>query len=129
MLNYYLVKQVTYHNGEKICVRGGSCLTEDIKNDTLQEITWENLESELVKCIFCSCGFSIWYRKKGRHVEFYPDTGIHKPVKEWKSPNLNIQIKTIYTPATPSIDTLLHWHDGDKAIQYLVERGITIFQK
>lgn len=44
-------------------------------------------------------------------------------MKQWKE-ELNIEIKTTWTEYKPTINELLNFHDGDKAIQYLVERGL-----
>ena len=44
-------------------------------------------------------------------------------VKQWKE-ELNIEIKTTWTEYKPTINELLNFRDGDKAIRYLVERGL-----
>ena len=51
-------------------------------------------------------------------------------IKEWKTPNLNMTVKTIYEESDEftSIKKILEYYNGEKAIQYLTERGISIAQ-
>ena len=124
-MTYYEIRQTTYHEGKKIRTKHFACLTEQEKHDTIQEITWENLEEEHHKYI--GCGFNIWYRKKGRVLEFFPDSSSWSySVKEWKEPNLNVRIETTYTITTPSIHTILNWSNGEAAMKYLLERGMNV---
>lgn len=44
-------------------------------------------------------------------------------IKQWKD-DLDIEIKTTWQEYKPTINELLNFRDGDKAIQYLVERGL-----
>lgn len=47
----------------------------------------------------------------------------HTNIKQWKD-DLDIEIKTTWQEYKPTINELLNFRDGDKAIQYLVERGL-----
>lgn len=46
-------------------------------------------------------------------------------IKQWKE-ELNIEIKTTWIEYKPTINELLNFYDGDKSIQYLVERGLNV---
>ena len=122
MLKFYKCKVETYYNkefkGSNVCF----CLTENEMQSFTESLTWENL-SEKYSHNGSQYFFNIWNRKKGRQVEFF-DWG-YTSIKEWKE-ELNIKIQYTYTEFTPSIDFILKWHDGDKAIQYLKERGLSI---
>lgn len=125
MLNYYVIKQTTYHDGKRVRSHCWSRLTEQEPHDSVVQITWENLATEFPK--FGPCGFNVWHRKKGRVLEFFPDSSCWSySVKEWKEPNLNIRIETTYTLTTPSIRTILDWGNGEAAMKYLLERGMNV---
>lgn len=44
-------------------------------------------------------------------------------IKQWKE-DLDIEIKTTWIEYKPTINELLNFYDSDRAIQYLVERGL-----
>ena len=44
-------------------------------------------------------------------------------VKQWKD-DLDIEIKTTWQEYKPTIKEIMNFRDSDKAIQYLVERGL-----
>ena len=44
-------------------------------------------------------------------------------IKQWKD-DLDIEIKTTWREYKPSIKEIMNFRDSDKAIQYLVERGL-----
>ena len=122
MLKFYKCKAETYYNN--VCKGTGTSflLTETEPKSFAEVLTWKNLSEK-----YSQNGglyfFNIWDKKKGRQVEFF-DWG-YTSIKEWKE-ELNIKIQYTYTEFTPSIDFILKWHDGEKAIQYLKERGLSI---
>ena len=66
--------------------------------------------------------FEIRKTRKGLKLYF---CGCPEIVKQWKK-DLNMAIKITYEEYTPSIKEIINYYDGDKAIQYLVERGLNI---
>lgn len=60
-------------------------------------------------------------RKTRKRLKFYYHD--YFSIKQWKE-ELNIEIKTTWIEYKPTINELLNFDDGDKAIQYLVERGL-----
>ena len=59
-------------------------------------------------------------RKTRKGLKFYYHD--YFSIKQWKE-ELNIEIKTTWIEYKPTINELLNFYDGDKAIQYLVECG------
>lgn len=61
--------------------------------------------------------------KTKRGLKFYYHD--YFSIKQWKE-DLDIEIKTSWIEYKPTINELLNFYDSDKAIQYLVERGLNI---
>lgn len=101
-----------YNPDDKIC--------ENHPNTDVIKINWNNVEQEIYK-IGLHLPFGITKRRKGLQLFFWDD--LFTNVKQWKE-ELNIEIKTTWTEYKPTINELLNFRDGDKAIQYLVERGL-----
>ena len=97
-------------------------LCENHPNTDVIKINWENIEKEIYKFdpwfIF---PFGITKRRKGLQLFFWDD--MFTNIKQWKD-DLDIEIKTTWQEYKPTINELLNFRDGDKAIQYLVERGL-----
>lgn len=83
-------------------------------------INWDNAEEEIQKLAIW-LPFGITKRRKGLKLFFWDD--LFTNVKQWKE-DLNIEIKTTWKEYQPSIKMLMNFYDSDKAIQYLVERGL-----
>lgn len=138
MLEFYREKIFTYHNGEYIGGELGGLYLEDKKpQDRVVKLTWDNLLENFAKD-------GAWYRfgwykrKKGLAIEFYlEDMSLNiidiirgkNIVKQWKDPELNITIEYKYEKVNRSISEVLNYHDNEKALKYLVERGLTVIQK
>lgn len=84
-------------------------------------INWNNVDEICKLDIWLP--FSITKRRKGLKLFFYDD--IFTNVKQWKD-DLDIEIKTTWKEYKPTIKEIMKFHDGDKAIQYLVERGLNV---
>jgi hypothetical protein len=130
MLKFYSIAYKTYNNGTYIDTHYAKTLKEEseIKND-LVLINWDNL-SEMYHKYSLSLPFNIWNFKKGRLVSFFDGNPFKKDfrdIKEWKT-KLDITVKIEYTDISnsTSIQEVLRWHDAEKAIQYLNERGLKI---
>lgn len=67
--------------------------------------------------------FKAKRKDNGKWIEGYYQKRYDLLGKQWKE-ELNIEIKTTWTEYKPTINELLNFRDGDKAIQYLVERGL-----
>ena len=95
-------------------------ICENHPNTDVIKINWNNVEQEIYK-IGLHLPFGITKRRKGLQLFFWDD--MFTNIKQWKV-DLNIEIKTTWTEYKPTINELLNFRDGDKAIQYLVERGL-----
>lgn len=130
MLKFYYVYYNTYHNGVKIGTEvGWNCYIEAPKEEDIH-ITWDNLNEMYQKYALCF-KFNIWNFKRGRMVSFFTNYWFkkdHRDIKEWKTSNLHITLAIRYEEDNPSIDKVMKYHDGEKAIQYLIERGLTIIK-
>ena len=126
MLKFYRHYTTIYRNGKELGRQfGGTGLIDSIPENTVDTLEWDNLNEYYQKCGL-SLPFSVYTSKKGRLVSFFSDI-IHHDLKEWREP-LNLTVKHEYVETTVSIEYVLNWHDGDKAIQYLLERGLQIMK-
>lgn len=124
MLKYYLVCYSTLYNGQVINNNTGHVILDETAAIETQHIpiTWENLNT-IYNEYGLSCAFNIWNCRKGRKIEFF---SWRSAIKEWKTTDFNLERRISYTPYNASIEEILKYHDGNKAIQYLVERGLTV---
>lgn len=128
-MKFYNCYATTYHNGVEIITKNyGTILTDDIPENKTDKLTWENL-NEYYYQNGLALPFNVWNCKKGRMVSFFNSSFFNKnkrDIKEWKTPlNIIVTYEYIEKPNV-SIDYVLKWHDIDKAIQYLNERGLKI---
>ena len=127
-MKFYYAYHTTYHNDTRIGTNISKILVDEEPKAETTVLTWENLE-EYYRENGLFCKFNIWNFKKGRKVSFFIDSFFLKKderdVKEWKE-ELNISIKTTYREYNPCIADVLKWHDAEKAIAYLNERGLKI---
>ena len=127
MLKAYQVIYRTIINGE--CVGSDSGMTICEPSDTLNrstDITWKNVE-EIFSKDGLALGFGLMLRRKGK-VIYYND-GKHfmeRTIKEWKTPDLDVQLIVEYRERKISMHDLMHYHDADVVIQYMKERGLDI---
>ena len=124
-MKFYYVYNTTYHNDTRIGTCIGKILVNEVPKAKTTILTWDNLEENYRKNGLLY-KFNIWNCKKGRRVSFFLDTLFcEKDVKEWKE-ELNIRIETTYKEFSPCIADVLKWHDIEKAIAYLNEKGLKI---
>lgn len=123
MLHMYQVKYTLYHEGEKVdsIVNGYPWyFIEDfvpIERKVI-DITWDNVEQ--VKNEYHGLFIPLFIKKKRKGLV------VMNKIKQWKTHSLNLQLIITCRLYTPSIKEVLEYSDGDKAIQYLVERGVQI---
>lgn len=94
---------------------------ENYPDTDVIKINWDNAEEEIQKLGLC-LPFGITKRRKGLKLFFWND--LFTNVKQWKE-ELNIEIKTSWREYKPSLKEIINFKDSDKAIQYLVERGLS----
>lgn len=95
-------------------------ICESHPNENIIKVNWDNVEEEIYKLGLC-LPFGITKRRKGLKLFFWDD--LFTSVKQWKE-DLDIEIKTSWREYKPTIKEIMDFKDSDKAIQYLVERGI-----
>lgn len=122
MLNYYEVSFTLTYQGKIIHSDTAYKLEDEskISKDEYFNITWDNAQTIKDKYSIFT-GFSIHQTAKGKTIKCY---NMGKTIKEWKQTPC-MELTVIYTKLNPSIDTILKWHNGEEAIKYLIERGIT----
>ena len=128
-MKFYYSYATTYHHGKEIGTIVGKMLTDKEVSTEVYNITWENIET-MYQQLGLECKFNVWNFKKGRRVSFFTENFIprkyERDVKEWKEKDLNITVEITYKEWKPSIAEVLKWHDTEKAIIYLNERGLKI---
>ena len=124
MLKYYLVFYSTLYNGQVINNNIGHVILDETAATETQHIpiTWENLNTIYNK-YGLSCAFNIWNCRKGRKIEFFSR---RSAIKEWKTTDFNLELRISYTPYNAPIEDIMKYWEGDKAIQYLAERGLKV---
>lgn len=130
MLKAYQVICRTIINDE--CVRSDSGMTIREPSDTLNRsisITWENVEEKFLRNSW-AIGFGLMLTRKGKII-YYNDAKhfIDRTIKEWRTPNLDIQLIVEYKETKISMRELMQYYDADIAIQYMKERGLNINSK
>lgn len=93
-------------------------ISETIPDTKSIKADWNNILD-----VYEKIGLYLPYElnKTRRGLKFYYHD--YFSIKQWKE-DLNIEIKTTWIEYKPSINELLNFYDSDKAIQYLVERGL-----
>lgn len=128
MLHYYRVLFTTYNNGVSV---GESCDftiadENEIKEKTIP-ITWENLKE--VYYNYCSnLPFNYWNFKRGRVISFFEGAFCDKnrrDIHERKTPSLDMKLVITYKVCHCSLNDIINYWDGEKAIQYLRERNLS----
>lgn len=124
MLKYYLVYYSTLYNGQVINSNIGRIILDETAATETQHIpiTWENLNT-IYNEYGLSFAFNIWNCHKGRKIEFFSR---RSAIKEWKTTDFNLELRISYTPYNAPIEDIMKYWEGDKAIQYLVERGLKV---
>lgn len=91
-------------------------------------LTWENVEDYL-PCI----GASVFHFGKKRCISFFDGNLLpcrpKSDIWERKGKELNLTLEFHNVVAPFSLDKILNHYDGEKAIQFLLERGISALQK
>lgn len=124
MLKYYIpTTEVCINSIKPFNINLYACkICESHPDIDVININWNNAEKEIHKlCIWLP--FGITKRRKGLKLFFWDD--LFTNVKQWKE-DLNIKIKTTWREYKPTIKEIMNFKDNDKAIQYLVERGLNI---
>ncbi len=128
MLKFYTIYYTTYCEGKEFNMKTARILCDESEVDEWRvRFTWENL-TELYKQIGSHCYFNVWNFKRGRIVSFFNECfgNYQSDRKEWKHKELDIEVKCEWREYSPSIKKILEWPNGEKAIQYLRERGLTV---
>ena len=125
MLKYYIPKTVVYiNNFEPFRIKlYPNTISENIPITKDIDITWNNAEEEVNKLDSWSVPFGITKTKKGLKIFYWDD--LFNNVKQWKE-DLNMSIETVWIEYKPSLKEIINFPDSDKAIQYLVERGLNM---
>lgn len=123
MLHLYTSKTELIINGKEI--RSIKLYGDELKSEKPEDIC-ENINwNTILKLTDESWTgyFEVKKRRKGFVLFIYDDWYNRIVYKQWKE-DLNMQIVTEWKEVIPSIDKILKFHDGNNAIEYLVERGM-----
>lgn len=131
MMNYYRAKEEIFFNGEKIGADYGYTMREEEpQNDVELYCGTELLESirstgHLPEKF---CGLASWEARlfhRNQYILHAWGIGFNGVSRKLEKTD-KIIYKVTYEEQTPSIKTILDYPDGDKAIQWLKDRGMTI---
>lgn len=93
------------------------------------EISWENLETAVPKKFLYAHDIKVHHHRKGRTLIYYPsDKFFGKIIKENKE-ELSMTMVCQYRKAEISLKEILEYHDGEKVIKYLQERGLKNYEQ
>lgn len=122
MLKCYKPRTVIYINGFKPIqlVLYGRKISETPLKTEIININWDNAEEEINKFDSWSIPFGITKTRKGLKIFWWDEL---TNIKQWKT-DLNMKIETVWHEYKPSLKEIIDFLDSDKAIQYLVERGL-----
>lgn len=96
-------------------------ISESPPGTKIVKINWDNIEEEINK-LGIWLPFGLTKTRRGLKLFFWDDL-FFANIKQWKE-DLNIEIKTTWKEYKPTIKEIIDFRDSDKAIQYLVERGL-----
>lgn len=125
----------TFLDGKLVFViHGARSMREEPPADKTINVSWDNVDDVLEK-YGAFLPFSVhngWMKRAGhRRIEFdsvwfvwRKDKPAH--IKEKETPNPNIRVEVEWVETSPPIEDILKWPDANKAIQYLVERGLSL---
>lgn len=124
MLHFYHTQYTTYCGSDKLYT-SRRCLTcaETPPKEESVLLTWDNIEEQYKK-LGLVVPFTLLKTKRGKKLVFFH--GEHRTIKEWKTMEPCIYIAVETKEVNLPIEEVLEYHDGQKAIQYLVERGLSI---
>jgi len=93
------------------------------------KISWENLETAVPKKFLYAHDIKVHHHRKGRTLIYYPsDKFFGKIIKENKE-ELSMTMVCQYRKAEISLKEILEYHDGEKVIKYLQERGLKNYEQ
>lgn len=93
------------------------------------KISWENLETAVPKKFLYAHDIKVHHHSKGRTLIYYPsDKFFGKIIKENKE-ELSMTMVYQYRKAEISLKEILEYHDGEKVIKYLQERGLKNYEQ
>ena len=124
MLKCYKPRTVIYINDFKPIqlVLYGRKISEIPLETEIININWNNAEEEINKFDTWSIPFGITKTRKGLKIFWWDEL---TNIKQWKT-DLNMKIETTWQEYKPSLKEIIDFPDSDKAIQYLVERGLNM---
>ena len=130
MLQFYSVKYIIFdkEKNKPLCSWVGwrdICTNETLSHESI-DLTWDNVY-HYGSLMHGNLNPQFTQRKKGRVFKCGASFEYENyTFKEWKRPELNLEYRTEYTLTTKSIQEVLEYGDSDKAIQYLIERGLAV---
>lgn len=122
-MNAYRIEYTWTINKKEYSSCDGFCLA-DKPNNRVIKVRWSNI----LDYAFC-CPFNILHCRKGIIVSSPYLVNTIRDIKEWKNPDFIAMLKIEYKETTISINDILKYSDGEKAIQYLTERGMNFINK
>ena len=90
---------------------------------------WDEICNFSDKFLYRQLPWKITATRRGLKIEILEDLGFtDNDIKQWKT-ILEFKFEVNWVECSPSINKLLNYHNGEIAIQYMVERGLKVINK
>lgn len=129
MMNYYRVKEELFFNGEKIGEQYGYTMKDTVPTSRSEYYNGAELLQNIIDVGHLPEDFqsiATWEKRIFHHIYVLHGWGIDfNGVRKVLHEKDRIVYKIKYEEMTPSIQKIMEYPDGEKAIQWLKDRGIT----
>lgn len=119
MTHFYKIRTGLFYQGKEVAHRFcGRCVKDEseVKNSEWH-YTWTDVHE------LCDSNLIYAYiesRRKGRVLCVNGDVIF----QEWDDADMELTLKVEYQKFVPSLHEVIHFHDGEKAIQWMLDRGL-----
>lgn len=119
MTHFYKIRTGLFYQGKEVAHRWcGTCIKDESEvRNSEWHYTWTNIHE------LCNSNLIYAYtesRRKGRMLCVNGEVVF----REWDDADMELTLKAEYQKFVPSLHDVIHFHDGEKAIQWMLERGL-----
>ena len=93
------------------------------------KISWENLETAVPKEFLYAHDIKVHHHRKGRTLIYYPSDKFFGKIIKGNKEELSMTMVYQYRKTGISLKEILEYHEGEKVIKYLQERGLKNYEQ